>query len=147
MTAQTLEIIYIDGAKHRLATLPLSGMLGSRLQSEFIWRSSSCWRKYIGTWLIEDNQLFLVDIEAELEGDRKACLQTMFHSARDPVKAIWFTGELRIPHGEQYLRVHQDFYSIYEKDLFYQVKNGNITKKWFVENEKPKPLSSWFTDD
>lgn len=38
------------------------------------------------------------------------------------VLAEWFSGEIRIPHGEMIEYVHQGYASLYEKELFLKIK-------------------------
>lgn len=59
------------------------------IDSNGIYLSTACWRRYIATWEVRDNQLLLVQLEGRyrLAGD-------------EPLLAEWFTGEFELPQGE-----------------------------------------------
>ena len=71
MTAQCRERLIYNGEEYYLATEPLAPYLVSH-KIRFTAPHTACWRGYIGSWLIEDNKLYLVDLEANIsDGDRK----------------------------------------------------------------------------
>ena len=85
--------------------------------------STACWRRYIGTWEIKENRLYLVDVlgRFELLGD-------------EPLFADWFSGTLRIPRGKLVKYVHSDFASIFEKELKITIEKGVVKETNIEEN-------------
>ena len=61
MTAQCRERLIYNGEEYYLATEPLAPYLVSH-KIRFTAPHTACWRGYIGSWLIEDNKLYLVDL-------------------------------------------------------------------------------------
>ncbi len=59
------------------------------IDSNGLYLSTACWRNYIATWEIRNNQLMLV----RLEGIYK-------FADEKPLVADWFTGEFELPQGE-----------------------------------------------
>lgn len=100
---------------------------------------TACWRGYVGTWLIENDRLYLVDISAYLEDGSEANLQSLFPLAKEKVFADWFTGTLRIPQGKILDYVHGGYLSTYEQDLFLEIKKGYLVNKSVKKNKKPEP--------
>lgn len=71
MTAQCRERLIYNGEEYYLATEPLASYL-IKYDIRFIAPHTACWRGYIGSWLIEDNKLYLVDLKANIsEGNKK----------------------------------------------------------------------------
>lgn len=54
-----------------------------------VYLSTACWRNYIATWEIRNNQLLLIQLEGkyQIKGEQ-------------PLIAYWFTGEFELPQGE-----------------------------------------------
>lgn len=122
MTAQCRERLIYSGEEYYLATEPLAPYLVSH-KIRFAAPHTACWRGYIGSWLIEDNKLYLVDLEANIsEGDRKfgegkeVGLDYLF-PGQTKVFADWYSDVMRIPHGKMMKYVHQGYASLYEKEL------------------------------
>jgi hypothetical protein len=49
---------------------------------------------------------------------------TIFPDSPDRVFANWYTGTLRIPQGDRIKYFHGGFASVYERDLFLDIKQG-----------------------
>ena len=129
MTAQCRERLIYSGEEYYLATEPLAPYLVSH-KIIFTAPRTACWRGYIGSWLIEDNKLYLVDLEANIsEGDRKfgkgkeVGLDYLF-PGQTKVFADWYSDVMRIPHGKMMKYVHQGYASLYEKELFLRFESG-----------------------
>ncbi len=132
MTAQSRERLIYNGEEYYLATEPLFPYL-KKHNILFTVTSSSCWRGYIGEWLIEENRLYLTGITGSLRNDKRypiggtpADLKTLF-SGQERVFAEWFSGKIRIPHGRMLEYVHMGYESVYEKELTLTVENGVVT--------------------
>ena len=132
MTAQIGEILIDEGEECKtmsIIPLPTANPVVRRLTEEElrgrsgIWRSTACWRGYIGTWEIRDGRLYLVDLQGEfaLESDR-------------PVFADWVSEVIVVPRGELLGYVHMGFASVYEEELHISVSDGVITGRTVLDN-------------
>lgn len=75
----------VDGVKIE----ELSNTEFADYDTQGVYLSTACWRNYVATWEIRDNQLFLVQIEGKyrlVNGE--------------PIVANWFTGEFELPQGD-----------------------------------------------
>ncbi|MBR8719585.1 hypothetical protein IX330_000712 [Bacteroides pyogenes] len=106
-----------------MATEPLHSYLKNKDDIKFVVSSSACWRGYIGEWAIDDEKLYLVNLNAYVEGYKKIGLDYLFPN-EERVFAKWFSGEIRIPHGEMLEYVHQGYASLFENELFLIFENG-----------------------
>lgn len=153
-TAQAPDVLLYNGEKKHLFSNPLEDFYesGKRERPKFMIEpmtiSSGNWRGYIATWEIENGKLYLREIEAWLcagqsEADcRKVTLESIFPGkVRDGrVSAEWFTGELRIPDGEQLRYVHSGYASIYERNIIFDVSKGSVGSPRTIDNTKaPTP--------
>jgi hypothetical protein len=125
MTAQIREILYYRGERRSMCAEPLADYfaLGGR-RPAFQGRSTALWRRYIGSWEIWEDRLYLVDLDATLEDGSGASLEAIFPGFPDRVFAHWYTGALRLPQGRQLKYVHMGYGSVYESDLFLRIEKG-----------------------
>ncbi len=65
---------------------------------------SSCWRGYRGTWMIQKNKLFLIDLQGALGEDID--LTRVFPQCEIRVFAYWFNGRIQLPFGEIMKEIH-----------------------------------------
>lgn len=120
-----------------MATEPLEPYIESNgIQFNPMIECSGCWRGYIGTWSIEDNKLYLIDIDTDNDG-KKVGLEYLF-SNQEKVFAEWFTGELRVPYGELIEYIHLGYESRYAKELFLEISKGVLV------NERKKINNLWY---
>lgn len=137
MTAQAREILIYKGKRYGMATEPLEPYIETnniQFNPESI--CSACWRGYIGTWSIEDNKLYLIDIDTDNNG-KKVGLEYLFPN-QEKVFAEWFTGELRVPYGELIEYIHLGYESRYAKELFLEISKGVLV------NERKKINNLWY---
>lgn len=75
----------LPGSHRQLVELTDAELRNREIDDPLIF-TDACWRRYIGTWEIRDDNLFLVDITGRfvMTGD-------------EPIPADWFTGILQIP--------------------------------------------------
>lgn len=138
MTAQFREKLLYKGEEYYMATEPLYPYLVSK-NIKFYAYSTACWRGYKGRWIIENDKLYLVDLEAYLPiennelNERIVGLDYLF-PGQNRVFASWFTGEIRIPHGEMMRYVHQGYASLFEKELFLKIKAGYVIGEYEKDN-------------
>ena len=88
--------------------------------------STACWRRYVGSWEIKDERLWLIGLTGawHLEG-------------QEPLWAEWFSGVLRVPTGPLLQYVHQGFSSVYAEELLITVENGRVVRRERVDH-RPK---------
>ena len=133
MSAQSGEIMRYENRMYSMASHPL----GSYLRKEdisFVKYSSACIRGYEGTWEIKNHKLFLIDLMANV-GYKKVGIEYLFQGQTE-VFAEWFTGEIRMPTGEELESVHLGYASTYEYDLFFDIVNGELTNIREVDNRE-----------
>ena len=138
MTLQTLEKLTYNGRTVGMASEPLSSFLENLNEKRPLFPvSSGCWRGYVGTWLIEDDKLYLIGFQgyARIKPNiiEPVDLSYIF-PGKTKVFASWFTGELRIPDGEVLQNIVADYYPIYEIDKFLEFKQGRLIGKRMVDN-------------
>jgi len=102
MTAQATDKLYYKTEIYYLATEPLSTYLAkhkgidiSKMSNK---HSTGCWRGYIGSWIIEDDKLYLMGL-CDAWGGNGISIGTLF-PGEQKVFAEWFSGEIRTPCGE-----------------------------------------------
>lgn len=143
MTAQVPEILIHQGRELALCETPLHSYLvklRKNVRPRFVWPSTACWRGYVGRWEIQDGSLWLVGLESVLEtatGVIDATLADALPWLKPPVKATWFTGELRCPEGRLLTYVHHGFSSDYERDRLFWVEKGKVEGEWVRLNPPP----------
>ena len=107
-------------------------------------RVTSNWRGYVANWEVEGDTLYLVGLDSWIckdlrpENCKRADLKELFgEKLRDgKVKADWFTGELRMPDGEQLQYVHMGYGSVYEREIVLKVEKGKVTGEEVIDNTK-----------
>jgi len=134
MTTQYSEILKYNGEYVAMPSEPLNVYLKKK-EIEFVLSSTACWRGYKGKWEIENEKLFLNELEAYIEGYKVVGINYLFPE-KQRVFADWFSGEVRIVKGELLKYVHMGYQSIYEKDIFLEFKNGILIKKREVDNRE-----------
>ncbi len=137
MTFQAREKLIYKGVEHFMASEPLSFYLKSLKEPvKFIPPTSACWRGYYGTWEIIGDELFLVELQAYLDGYVIAGVDYLFPE-KSKVFAHWFTGTVRLQVGELLHYEHLGYFSVYEKDMFLSFENGRLVELNERINEVP----------
>ncbi len=138
MAAQKADIIWIDGEKMDLFSNPLEEyFLKSRKKRPAFYGLDVCRRGYVATWEIKDGQLFLTNLEGDIESNslfskkmKKCSVKTIFKKAKsDGVKAEWFSGKLRIPRGNMTQYEDTGYDSRFEREVIITVEHGDVLKK------------------
>ena len=106
--AQLPDNLLVDGRTEALSASPLQpaldadGQLHGRLKRYF--PAKPCpdlERGYRATWEVRESALFLVKLEVDPCGGGKSVpLSLIFPNATGPVKATWFSGELKTAPGQ-----------------------------------------------
>ncbi|MFO7259022.1 MAG: hypothetical protein DIU61_015085 [Bacteroidota bacterium] len=137
MAAQKADIIVMDGETMDLYTNPLEDYWAkNRKKRPPFYSLDVCRRGYIASWAIRDGQLFLTDIEGDIENrslfgpkSKKCTLKTVFKKAGpEGVKAEWFSGKLRIPRGNMTQYEHNGYDSRFEREMIITVNKGDVIK-------------------
>ena len=137
-TAQIPDQIIIDGRTERLFTEPLQGAfhINKRLETnigEYMSPGycSASWRGYVATWEVRNDELFLVKVVVDPCSDKiPVPLNKLFSDSTTHIKAIWFTGILKVPQGKQIEYHHMGYESRYESYLYLEVEKGNVLRSW-----------------
>jgi len=101
VTAQIQEKIIYQGENLKMSTEPLEDYFskgGNR--PEFKRSHTALWCRYIGSWEIVDDRLYLTDLGGWLEDGTKVVVATIFPGFPDKVFAQWYSGTLHIPQGK-----------------------------------------------
>ena len=127
-TNQIQEKIIYEGSTNTLFSLPLSDELRQKARQKVdpntgersmrMELSSACWRGYKGTWELTNDTLYLVRLQNVKREDIPA--SQLIKDAKYPLKADWFTGELRIGTGKSNMR----FSSM---EVFLPMTNGALS--------------------
>lgn len=127
MTAQTPEKIIYQGEKLKMRTEPLEDYFSKGgTRPEFQRSHTALWRRYIGSWEVVDDRLYLTDLSGWLEDGTKVAVATIFPGFADKVFAQWYSGTLHIPQGKLLKYVHMGYGSTYERDLLLEVLLGVV---------------------
>jgi hypothetical protein len=150
-TAQAPDKLIYSGQERKLFSNPLeayyenSGTKRPNFMSRPFVISSGNWRGYVATWEIVDGKLFLLNVDsslcegAKVEADCKQVqLSNLFPKKVSDGKVIadWYSGELRVPDGEQIVYVNMGYGSVYERDLIFTVADGMVEGPKVIDNTK-----------
>ena len=156
-TAQIPEYLRIGDLEYDLYSTPLEPWVRKdnpdpmRFWAAPLMGSSGLSRGYTATWEISNGKLYLVEIDSWFcgpgyEEHPKECRRVTLTDILGPIgakesqPAKWYTGKLRVPDGRQLLYVHSGFHSVFERDLIYDVKAGQVTGPEIIDNtNKPLP--------
>jgi len=134
MTAQKRDSILYKGRQYSLATEPLRPYLEA-MNISYPGTSTGNYRGYIASWEVRDEKLYLIELMIpgfKPEMDREEDL----FPGEERTFAEWYTGKLRIPHGELLEYVHHVYASLYEKELFLRFLHGKLIGESEIDNRK-----------
>ena len=144
MTAQAAERIVIVDDKYMLLSNPLESYLKQK-EFNFDIQSTACWRGYIGTWELKNNELHLIGFYGTIKG-KEINLNYLFPDISF-VKADWFTGQLRIPTGEMIHYVHGGYASKFSEEMLIEIEKGNVVSTKFEHNEYDETLALLYAQE
>ena len=105
MTLQIREKLTYNGEVYEMFDEPLRSYLYKydieRLNRTQTIYSTNCWRGYVGHWAIEDDKLYLVELDC-LELPRRNALDALF-LGQQKVFAEWFSGSISTTLDEKYM--------------------------------------------
>lgn len=137
MTAQSSEKLLYNGETYWMSSEPLQPYIAN-LSIEPILNapSTALWRGYIGTWEINENKLYLIDLICYGENYEEKSMDYLF-SSNGKQFAEWFSGNLFIPDGEMLKYVHAAYASIYERTIILEIKSGVLISQKSITNTLP----------
>lgn len=172
-TAQIPDLIIYNGDTLSLYSCPLNSYPDQDLITPQVLFGSSgcfftaCWRNYVATWEIVDNELFLTEIrnacyptsmrgvsasfksgvDKDSVGSEYADLKVLFPQKfkNGKVKADWVEGKMISPQGKLLYYFHDGFQSIYETEMEFTVEKGKLIETKILDNSKTK--KSKYTED
>jgi hypothetical protein len=131
-TTQFSDILYLNGQKHSLDSLPLESHYGpENPRPDFRAPNTATWRGYIATWEIDRDVLYLKSIQAWTD-QGKVGLEALFPGRKGPVPATWFTGKLKVPQGK--ILKPAVPHPIYGKYLLISVEKGRVVNQEVMDN-------------
>lgn len=143
MTKQFDEILLLDGTAVPLLSRPLSGWLQETSCNFDRHRNTALARGYRGTWILHQDNLYLLDIQGHLSSGCPVQMGDLFpHSHGLPVLAQWCSGELRVPRGEPVVNPDASNSVIYPWEIRFTIEEGVVTDRRMVKNEVPKVIKS-----
>lgn len=139
-TGQTPDYIICGQDTLSLFTNPLEQyftLVGNRDIPDFNGgcKSTSCWRGYSAIWEIKHDSLFLRRITAcqlNCGNPHDGNLTKMF--GVENVFAFWYSGDLLIPKGNQFLSFNMGYASLYEFEEHIAINKGIVKNKSFISN-------------
>ncbi|WBM74914.1 hypothetical protein [Saprospira grandis] len=127
MTVQAQETLKYRGDDYLLIGAPLYSYLENHKEIEFEPYRTDRWNGYQGTWLLQDNKLYLVDLESA-----NYTIQDIFKTT-GPVFADWFSGQLQFGIGN----FQEDHYwGCYDNYVWLRFEKGKVVDKKIVKNFK-----------
>lgn len=142
-TAQFPDILFYKGKTLDLFSNPLESYFSKKHPKPTELLQGKCtanWRGYVASWKIENGFLYLVEVvEGTCGNNPQSIFSKIFPDQKNPIQATWFTGTLRVPQGKELQYYHMGYESIYEEDLFLEIKNGELVKAKTVKNSPVTP--------
>lgn len=139
MTAQFGEVLILDGEARRMnfcPPLPIgSPHLARTPDEELTGGCTACWRGYVATWEIADDEFYLTEINGPL-GDAPPPWRKITEGR---IPATWFSGVLRVPQGKRLQYVHMGFGSTYEEEVHIKVEAGRVVGRRVIDNRDGAP--------
>lgn len=130
MTAQSKELLLLDGRAEWLRSLPLQGYLDEHkidLRNFGTRWSTGLYRGYQGVWEIADEHLYLIGL---LDADECPLDPgIVFGRRRLPIAADWFTGRLEVGRGEALTYFHMGWGHEYSTLLRLYLKQGRVVAR------------------
>ena len=140
MTIQFTETLIYEGKELGLLSTPLCvyfGLIGHSAEDFFESTNTACHRGYVAEWLIENNRLYLIVINGELQNGMSAKLNDIFSNCSNRVFAHWYSDQICCPRGKLIGELNQGYTSIFEEDLLIDIKKGMVTSTSVRKNSMP----------
>lgn len=132
MTRQIAEKLAYNGQTYELHTEPLRPYLDEhpieRLGRTHI-RRTNCWRGYVGHWAIEDDKLYLVELDY-FKFSPRIGLENLF-PGQQKVFAEWFSGSISTTLDEKFMYLE---FKIEKGELIEVEKKESKYKSKYMRN-------------
>lgn len=133
--AQVPERFYYQSNMVAIDETPLESYFEkSGIRPSFVVPYTGLFRGYIGSWQVENNQLYLIGIEAMLDTGQVVDLEMLFPKHKEKVFAAWYTGTIRLPYGQLENAIHLGYTSVYEKDIILVFQDGMLVSQKLQQN-------------
>lgn len=94
------------------------------IEQSWVFDSSACWRRYVGSWSVRQGVLYLTGVEG------------IYELLPGPdIPATWFSGTLRMPTGGVVSYIDGLYLPKYSSEFFANVERGVVVKTWNEFNE------------
>lgn len=137
MTAQTSEILILDGLFEHLHSLPLDPYVEPRgidIRAMSDGYSTGLWRGYVGLWEVFNGELFLIGL-LDFQ-DNPIDPAAVFGERRFPISADWYSGRLEIDRGERLSYYHMGWSSQYAERLRLYIEHGRVVARRSYDQRK-----------
>ncbi len=124
MTVQAQECLKYRNENYALIGAPLLQFLEKHNEIQFADYSTAHWSGYQGYWLLEDDKLFLTNLESA-----NYTIQEIFKTDK-PVFADWFTGKLEFGIGNYHSDHWWGYYDFY---VWLNFEKGKVTEKKIIK--------------
>lgn len=148
-TAQAPDYLIYKGDTLAIYSNPLDSLFAKegrpdRVFDKYGYKSTACWRGYIGYWELRNDSLFLVEVRG---ASTNIDLSLIFKDRKTDhgVFADWVNSPITSPYGRLLLNIHDGYQSIFEFEREFFFKKGVLTGIKEYDNSKSK--SSRFTED
>jgi len=130
MTDQIAEQLIFRGERipmfsHPLESGPQSGPITDRLMPT----SSANWRRYVGSWAIHADRLYLLGVDAHWLSGERVTLEQLFPESQWPLFASWFSGDLVIPDGNMLEYAHAGYGGVYQGRRILSFEDGCLIRE------------------
>jgi hypothetical protein len=136
MTAQAKDIIHYNNERFYINAEPLENYFKEWATKPFedYLLITACWRGYIATWALRENQLFLIALQPYADQKQNVTLETLFPNQL-VVLANWFNGEIKIDKGKELEPFYNGSYdSLFEEEEILEFKWGKLVNVRLVDN-------------
>ena len=142
-TAQQGDRLIINKDTLQLLDCPIEydTLLGSKVRQRLLKKSLStgCWRRYVATWRILDNKLYLEAIQEypKENNNNDVSLEGIFDAYKDEqgrILASWVSGKTYAASGKRLRYWNMDFYRNYEYETRYDIQKGVVVDEQHYQN-------------
>ena len=144
-TAQIPDFLIFQDDTLAIFSNPLEGYFdekGARKIGEIDFEKgnhcTTLWRGYVGTWKIENDSLFLINIEIEYCSDNSIEIDLREEFFSNKIFADWVSFEILNPYGKQIKYIHQGYESIYEFERGFEFVEGELITINNYDNSKSR---------
>ena len=150
-TAQIPDFLIHNGEKYRLIVNPMEPFFKKFPEKRPKRGSTALWRRYVATFEIIQNELWVVDVQIETydKVEKKRIWESIIKNCldgKDKMKIDWFTGILVLPYGEVVKYVHMGYATRYEYYKLIKIENGNYVKELDIDHEQYSKMAGMFTE-